>query len=74
MSSKPKMKQSPASPDDYRQFAADCLAMRSRRTRSKVVQLMLAKAWEKLADQTEEWRARAEPRASQPRPMPRHEP
>jgi hypothetical protein len=49
-----------ASPDDYRRFAEDnvrrCLALPTRRKRSRAVQLMMAKAWAKLADQAEAWR------------------
>jgi hypothetical protein len=48
------------SPDDYRRFAEEsvkrCLAMPTRRKHSRAVQLMLARAWAKLADQTEELR------------------
>jgi hypothetical protein len=62
MSSKPK-KQSRATPVDYRQFAADCMAMPNRGS-SQAVQLMLAKAWDKLADQTEEWRSKHPPSAA----------
>ena len=50
------------SPDDYRKFAAEsvrrCLAMPVRRKQSRAVQLMLARAWAKLADQAEELRRR----------------
>ena len=46
------------SPDDYRRFAEEsvrrCLAMPTRRKQSRAVQLMLARAWSKLADQAEE--------------------
>jgi hypothetical protein len=60
MRSKPKTEQSPANPDDYRQFAADnmrrCLAMPSHLRRTRMVQLMLAKAWHQLADQVEDLR------------------
>ena len=49
-----------ASPDDYRRFAEEsvrrCLAMPTRRKQSRAVQLMLARAWAKLADQAEELR------------------
>ena len=49
-----------ASPDDYRRFAEEsvrrCLALPERRNRSRAVQLIMAKAWAKLADQAEEWR------------------
>jgi hypothetical protein len=49
-----------ASPEDYRQFAAEsvrrCLAMPIRRKQSRAVQLILARAWAKLADQAEELR------------------
>jgi hypothetical protein len=48
------------SPDDYRRFAEEsarrCLAMPIRRKHSRAVQLMLARAWARLADQAEEWR------------------
>ena len=48
------------SPDDYRRFAEEsvrrCLAMPTRRKQSRAVQLMLARAWAKLADQAEELR------------------
>jgi predicted ArsR family transcriptional regulator len=64
MSSKRETKQSTATPDDYRQFAADCIAMPSHRRGSRAVQLMLAKAWDKLADQTEEWRKQHPPSAA----------
>jgi hypothetical protein len=60
MRSKPRTEPSSASPDDYRQFAADnmrrCLAMPSHLRRTRMVQLMLAKAWHQLADQAEELR------------------
>ena len=49
-----------ASPDDYRRFAEEsverCLALPATHKRSRAVQLIMAKAWAKLADQTEEWR------------------
>jgi hypothetical protein len=49
-----------ASPDDYRRFAEDnvrrCLALPATHKRSRAVQLIMAKAWAKLADQAEEWR------------------
>jgi hypothetical protein len=49
-----------ASPDEYRRFAEEsverCLALPARRTRSRAVQLIMAKAWAKLADQAEAWR------------------
>jgi len=48
------------SPDDYRRFAEEsverCLALPATHKRSRAVQLIMAKAWAKLADQTEEWR------------------
>ena len=48
------------SPDDYRRFAEDsmqrCLALPATHKRSRAVQLIMARAWAKLADQTEEWR------------------
>ena len=56
------------SPSEYRQFAADsvrrCLAMPVNRKRSREVQLILAKAWAKLADQTEDWRRDHPPAAA----------
>jgi hypothetical protein len=49
-----------ASPDDYRRFAEEsvqrCFSLPATRKRSRAVQLIMAKAWAKLADQTEEWR------------------
>jgi hypothetical protein len=49
-----------ASPDDYRRFAEEsvqrCLALPAARKRRRAVQLIMAKAWAKLADQAEEWR------------------
>jgi hypothetical protein len=49
-----------ASPDDYRRFAEEsvrrCLALPATHKRSRAVQLIMAKAWAKLADQAEEWR------------------
>jgi predicted ATPase len=49
-----------ASPDDYRRLAeesvARCFALPATHKRSRAVQLIMAKAWSKLADQTEEWR------------------
>jgi hypothetical protein len=49
-----------ASPADYRRFAEEgvrrCLAMPIRQKRSRALQLMLAKAWARLADQAEDWR------------------
>jgi len=54
----------PASPDDYRRFAEEsvrrCLQMPASRKRGRAVQLILARAWDKLADQAEDWR-RAHP-------------
>ena len=48
------------SPDDYRRLAEDsvrrCLALPANHKRSRAVALIMAKAWAKLADQTEEWR------------------
>ena len=56
------------SPEDYRQFAAEsvrrCLAMPIRRKRGRAVQLMLARAWAKLADQAEEVRRHHPPAAA----------
>jgi hypothetical protein len=67
MRSKPETEQSSANPDDYRQFAADsmrrCLAMPSHLRRTRMVQLMLAKAWHQLADQAEELRKQHRPSA-----------
>ena len=52
----------PASPDDYRRFAEEsvqrCLEMPADHTRSRAVQIILARAWDKLADQAEEWHRR----------------
>jgi predicted ATPase len=49
-----------ASPDDYRRFAEEsvqrCFSLPATRKRSRAVQLIMAKAWAKLADQAEEWR------------------
>jgi hypothetical protein len=57
-----------ASPEDYRRFAEDsvkrCLAMPTRRKQSRAVQLMLARAWAKLADQAEELRRQHPPSAA----------
>jgi hypothetical protein len=48
------------SPDDYRRLAQEsverCLAMPANHTRSRAVQIIMAKAWDKLADQAEELR------------------
>jgi hypothetical protein len=56
------------SPDDYRRFAEEsvrrCLAMPTRRKHSRAVQLMLAKAWAKLAEQAEELRSQHPPPAA----------
>jgi len=56
------------SPDDYRQFAEEsvrrCLSMPIRRKQSRAVQLMLARAWAKLADQAEELRRQHRPSAA----------
>jgi hypothetical protein len=61
------VRQRPASPDDYRQFAVEsvrrCLAIPINHKRSRAVQLILAKAWDRLADQTEEWRRQHPPSA-----------
>ena len=62
MRRKTKAKTGPriASPDDYRRFAEEsvrrCLALPATHKRSRAVQLIMAKAWTKLADQTEAWR------------------
>jgi hypothetical protein len=57
-----------SSPADYRQFAADsvrrCFALPINRKRSREVQLILAKAWAKLADQAEDWRKAHPPSAA----------
>jgi hypothetical protein len=49
-----------ASLDDYRRFAEEsverCLALPATHKRSRAVQLIMAKAWAKLADQAEAWR------------------
>ena len=67
MRTKSKTKQLPATPDDYRQYAVDsvrrCLAMPNHLRRSRIVHLMLAKAWHKLADQAEELRKQHPPSA-----------
>lgn len=46
-----------ASPADYRRFAEEsverCLALPATHKRSRAVQLIMAKAWAKLADQAE---------------------
>ena len=48
------------SPDDYRRFAEEsvqrCFSLPASHKRSRAVQLIMARAWAKLADQTEEWR------------------
>ena len=68
MRSKLGANRSPVSPDDYRQFAVDsvrrCLAMPNHLRRSRLVHLMLAKAWHKLADQAEELRRQPPPSAA----------
>jgi hypothetical protein len=68
MRSKLETNRSPASPDDYRQFAVDsmrrCLAIPSHLRRSRMLHLMLAKAWQKLADQAEELRSQRPPSAA----------
>jgi hypothetical protein len=57
-----------ASPSDYRRFAEEsmrrCLAMPANRKRSRAVQLILARAWDKLADQAEDWRSAHPPSAA----------
>jgi hypothetical protein len=62
-----KSRHQPASPDDYRRFAQEsvlrCLKMPANRTRSRAVQIILARAWDKLADQAEEVRKRDRPPA-----------
>jgi DNA-binding transcriptional regulator/RsmH inhibitor MraZ len=46
------------SPEEYRRFAQDSIkqlfALPIRHKRSRSVQIMLARAWDKLADQAEE--------------------
>ena len=68
MRSKLGANRSPVSPDDYRQFAVDsvrrCLAMPNHLRRNRIVHLMLAKAWHKLADQAEELRRQPPPSAA----------
>jgi len=68
MRSKIEANQSPAGPDDYRQFAVDsvrrCLAMPNHLRRSRIIHLMLAKAWHKLADQADELRRQHPPSAA----------
>jgi hypothetical protein len=65
---KPKARRRIASPDDYRRFAEEsvrrCLAMPTRRKQGRAVQLMLARAWAKLADQAEERRREDAPPAA----------
>jgi len=65
---KPTARERRHSPGDYRQFAADsvrrCLALPVNHKRSREVQLILAKAWAKLADQTEDWRREHPPAAA----------
>jgi len=62
MRRKTKAKTGPriACPDDYRRFAEEsvqrCLSLPASRKRSRAVQLIMARAWAKLADQAEEWR------------------
>jgi hypothetical protein len=67
-SSQARVRQRTASPDDYRQFAEEsvrrCLAMPINHKRSRAVQLIMAKAWDKLADQAEEWRTQHPPSAA----------
>jgi hypothetical protein len=57
----------PVSPDDYRRFAEEsvrqCLEMPANRTRSRAVQIILARAWDKLADQADELRRQHQPTA-----------
>jgi len=68
MRSKIEANQSPAGQDDYRQFAVDsvrrCLAMPNHLRRSRIIHLMLAKAWHKLADQADELRRQHPPSAA----------
>jgi len=68
MRGKAKVSQRPALPDDYRQFAVDsmrrCLALPINHKRRRAVQLILAKAWDRLADQAEERRSRHPPSAA----------
>jgi len=66
--SKIKTRLQPASPDDYRRFAREsvrrCLETPANHTRSRAVQIILARAWDKLADQAEEWHRRHRPSAA----------
>ena len=63
MRRKTKAKTGPriASPDDYRRFAEEsvqrCFSLPASRKRGRAVQLIMARAWAKLADQAEEWRS-----------------
>jgi hypothetical protein len=56
------------SPDDYRRFAEEsaqrCLEMPSNHTRGRSVQIIMARAWDKLADQAEEWHSQHPPPAA----------
>jgi hypothetical protein len=58
----------PASPEDYRRFAEEslqrCLEMPTSHTRSRAVQIILARAWDKLVDQAEEWHRQHRPSAA----------
>ena len=64
VSKKATVKGRMASPAEYRQFAAEsvqrCIGAPNRNKRRKaahlLVNLMMAQAWAKLADQAEEWR------------------
>ena len=64
----PKARRRTASPDDYRRFAEEsvrrCLTMPTRRKNGRAVQLILARAWAKLADQAEEARRQDAPSAA----------
>jgi hypothetical protein len=57
-----------ASPDDYRHLAEEsvrrCLAMPVNRRRSRAVEIIIARAWDRLADQAEEWRRDHPPAAA----------
>jgi hypothetical protein len=58
----------PISTDDYRRFAQEsverCLAMPANHTHRRAVQIILARAWDKLADQAEEFRRQHQPTAA----------
>jgi len=66
--SKAKVRPQPISPDDYRQFAREsvrrCLARPANHTRIRAVQIIMARAWDKLADQAEERHRQHQPSAA----------